>query len=175
MHKETLRKEILAKRDAASSASLSTSICTLAASLPEFLSARTVMLYLAKGSEVDTARLLALSHRMGKTICAPRITGPGEMEAAILDIRGFRRGAFGILEPLGPRTDAPDIIFVPGTVFDTKGNRIGYGKGYYDRFLQAHPAYSVGLAYACQVVDSVPTLAHDVRLCRILTEEGICL
>lgn len=175
MHKELLRAEILKKRAEVASRALSASICEKAAALPEFLAAKTVMVYLSNGSEVDTSRLIALAHMHGKAICAPRVLGPSEMEAAMLDASGFRRGAFGILEPAGNTCRDIDIIFVPGVAFDTKGNRIGYGKGYYDRFLKAQQAATVGLAYSAQVVDFVPASPYDVRLHKILTEEGVCV
>lgn len=175
MHKDVLRAEILKKRTEVASRALSAGICEKAAALPEFLAAKTVMVYLSKGSEVDTSRLIALAHMHGKAICAPRVISPTEIEAAMLDVRGFQRGTFGILEPRGKRCEEIDIIFVPGVAFDKTGNRIGYGKGYYDRFLKAQAATTVGLCYSVQVVDSIPASPHDVRLDKILTEEGVCV
>jgi len=172
MCKEALRKEILSRRRMAFSPSLSAEICERAAELEVFTAASSVMVYLSTGSEVDTSRLLALCHRSGKKIAAPRVLSGTEMEAAWLGADGLVRGAFGIWEPVGARTENVDLIFVPGVVFDKKKNRIGYGKGYYDRFLAKYRAVTVGLAFSCQIVPDIPTQAHDRSLDIILTEEG---
>ncbi len=173
MNKSQLRHEILAARKSVSSPLLSAQICDKAAALDVFRRAHTVMLYLPTGSEVDTSRLLSLSLSLGKKVCAPKVLSDTEMEARYIDRTGFRKGRFQIWEPMGPPADSIDLVFVPGAVFDPKGHRIGYGKGYYDRFLRNTAACKVGLCYACQMVPSIPAEPHDVRLDMILTEDKI--
>lgn len=175
MRKEALRKEILARRRAAFSPSLSAEICERAAALEAFRNASSVMVYFGTGSEVDTSRLLALCHRSGKKIAAPRVLNAKDMEAAWLGPGGFVRGSFGIWEPTGDVAADVDLIFVPGVVFDKNKNRIGYGKGYYDRFLEGQHAVTVGLAFSCQLVPEIPADPHDRQLDMILTEEGVYL
>ena len=173
MPKATLRKEMLEKRRLFASDEISAILCEKAAALPELQNAETVMLYLSAKSEVNTALLLSLLLREGKKVCAPRVLDDENMEAARIDESGFQKGRFGLWEPKGERQDAIDFIFVPGVAFDKQGNRLGYGKGYYDRFLAAHPAKTAGLCYSCQVVSKVPSHLHDKPLDMILTEEAI--
>ncbi len=173
MNKKELRKEILAKRRLCGSPKLSAEICDAACALPAFQKADTIFLYLATGSELSTERLLAVSRRMGKRIALPRVLDGETMEAALLDEHGLREGAFHIWEPLGPPVTDIDVAFVPGAVFDKKKNRIGYGKGYYDRFLHKHSSiYKVGLAFDFQVVDSITTDPTDIPMDILLTEMG---
>ncbi len=171
MRKEELRKAALDCRRKAHSFSVSARICRRAAALPAFRDARSVMLYISTGTEVDTALLLALCRQTGKRVSAPRVLDETSMEAAYIDAGGFTRGAFGIWEPLGEKAAEADLIFVPGVAFDKGGNRIGYGKGYYDRFLQNTNAVTVGLAYSGQIFPDIAAGPHDVRLDMILTEE----
>lgn len=173
MPKATLRKEMLQQRRLFASTEKSERICEKALLLPAVQNAKNVMVYLPSKGEVDTALLIALLLREGKNVSAPRVISDIEMEAAFIDANGFRKGAFGIWEPLGKRAEQIDVIFVPGVAFDEKRNRIGYGKGYYDRFLSLHPALTVGLAYSFQLVPALPTEAHDKPLDIILTEEAV--
>ncbi len=173
MHKSELRKEILARRKECFSPEVSALICQKAASLSAFKKANAVMLYLSNRSEVDTTRLIALSHRFGKKICFPQVLNEEKMDAVSLEGNGFSRGAFGIWEPNGIPVNSIDLIFVPGVVFDIDRNRIGYGKGYYDRFLRNSNATTIGLAFSCQIVPQIPKEPHDIQLDMILTEEGI--
>ncbi len=173
MSKTKLRKEFLEKRKAFATYNLSFDICKKAVSLPAFTEADTVMIYFASNFEVDTSYIIACAKSLGKTICAPRVLNDTDMEAAIIGEDGFCRGAFGIWEPKGPAISKVDLVFVPGVAFDKKGNRLGYGKGYYDRFLSKTSASTVGLAFSCQIAESLPCDEHDKRLDMILTEEGL--
>ncbi len=173
MSKAQLRKKGLSRRHLGYSPSLSAQICDKAATLSAFSEASSVMLYLSTGSEVNTSRLLALCRKYGKTVSAPKVINSTEMKTSVLDENGFVRGAFGIWEPTGNTPAKPDIIFVPGVVFDKSGNRIGYGKGYYDRFLKRCKAITVGLAFHCQLVPEIPAEPEDIPLDIILTEEGV--
>ena len=173
MLKDKLRKEALLRRKNAFSFSTSAEICKRATELPVFKNAKTIMVYLNSKSEVDTSLLIAEAMRQGKNVCSPVVLNATDMKAAILDGSGLVRGAFGIWEPNGHFVDDIDLIFVPGVVFDCERNRIGYGKGYYDRFLKNNEAPSIALAFSCQIVPNVPAEPHDKRPDMILTEEGI--
>ncbi len=171
MHKAALRRSMLAIRKENASAAISAAVCEKAARLDAYKLAKTIMLYVPTGSELDTARLFALAMRDGKRICLPRVLTDTAMEAAWIG-GGLKRGAFHIFEPCGARTEAIDLIFVPGVAFDIHHNRLGYGKGYYDRFLALYPdAVTVGLGYACQLIPEIPTESTDKPLSMILTEE----
>lgn len=146
---------------------------------PRFAAARTVMLYHSLPDEVDTCRLLAelpltSADFSGKTILLPRVTGETDMELRVYTgPDDTTRGAFGIMEPSGALfTDYSQITLavVPGMAFDSRGHRLGRGKGYYDRFLPLLPqAYKIGVCFPFQLVDTVPTEPTDVVM-----DEVVC-
>ncbi len=175
MNKQALRKEFLKKRAEFATNEASLKICRLATGVPQFLQAKTVMIYLSCKSEVDTSPLLEACKKAGKCVCAPVVLDDKTMIARQIDEKGLRPGRFGIPEPLGEIPDKIDLVFVPGVVFSKDGYRIGYGKGYYDRFLKTTNAVAFGLAFSFQVVDALPFEAHDIPLNAIITEEGILL
>ena len=137
--------------------------------LPQMAAAKTVMLYYSLPDEVSTHELTDRLVERGKVVVLPVVTGPAEME-----LRRYRSaddlsmGAFGIMEPTGePFTSLAeiDLAVVPGMAFDTRGNRLGRGKGYYDRFLSQLPqATKVGLCFPFQKFPGVPTDENDVRM-----------
>ncbi len=138
-----------------------------------------VMLYLGIGHEVDTQRLLehALAH--GKRVFVPRCHADGVMDAVeIFGKDDLQSGMFGILEPKDSLKKANpcelDLVIVPGVAFDRKKNRLGRGKGYYDRFLeQAKHAKTIGICRNDRLFDQVPTDAHDRKMDALITETEI--
>lgn len=139
-----------------------------------------VMLYLSMRSEVETDTLLERLRHAGKHICAPVVDTDQnrliprhiqEAETALI------RHRYGMLEP---NTACPifpiaqlQLIIVPGIAFDCKGYRLGYGKGFYDRFLASCPhAIPIGLAYQIQIVDNTFPQVWDVPVKHIFTETG---
>ena len=139
-----------------------------------------VMLYLSMRSEVETTDLLEGLLNSGKQICAPVIN----TEQVKLTPRRIQnpntelvRHRYGMLEPKDAcpifPTEHLQLIVVPGIAFDRKGYRLGYGKGFYDRFLTKCPhAVSIGLAYQIQVVEDTFPQAWDVPVQHIFTETG---
>lgn len=136
--------------------------------------ARTIMLYYSLPDEVDTHTIVDSLLMSGKTILLPRVTGESTMElrhyTGPLDLA---QGAFGIMEPTGDVfTDyaSVDLAVVPGMAFDMSGNRIGRGKGYYDRLLPLlKHAYKIGVCFPFQMVESVPHGVYDTRMDEIVT------
>ena len=139
-----------------------------------------VMLYLSMRSEVETTDLLEGLLNLGKQICAPVIN----TEQVKLTPRRIQnpntelvRHHYGMLEPndacpIFP-TEHLQLIVVPGIAFDRKGYRLGYGKGFYDRFLTKCPhAIPIGLAYQIQIVEDTFPQAWDVPVQHIFTETG---
>ncbi|HEX7386355.1 MAG TPA: 5-formyltetrahydrofolate cyclo-ligase [Castellaniella sp.] len=115
------------------------------------------------------------------TVSLPVVTGPGEpLVFREWDLEApMRTGAYGIQEPEGPEVKVPDVILVPTLGFTRKGDRLGYGGGYYDRTLAAlkssgHPLTTVGVAWACGDLsqEAYTPAAHDVRLDCVLTDKG---
>lgn len=142
--------------------------------LPEFIKAKTVMLYCGVGREPDTGPMIASALRAGKTVALPKITGPGVMEARrIYSLDQLVPGAFGIPEPSGEcEVVAPgefDLILVPGAAFSPNGCRLGRGGGYYDRYLPQTRGVKVALARKCQLTDDIPTDIHDINVDLIIT------
>lgn len=136
-----------------------------------FRHARTVLLYWPLADEVDTRPLLPAA--AGKTLLLPRVTGSATMELRLYDgPQSLAEGAFHIMEPTGRLfTDYPsvDLAIIPGMAFDAAGNRLGRGRGYYDRFLPLLPqAYKIGVCFPFQLVGSVPTEATDARMDEVI-------
>jgi 5-formyltetrahydrofolate cyclo-ligase len=140
-----------------------------------FKNAKTVMFYIAFGVEVDTEGMITAARKLGKRIAVPVLIKDGvTLRPCILeeDAR-LTRGHYGIWEPAMKRfIDAEHLglVLVPGVAFDKKGNRLGRGKGCYDRFLKKLKpnSVSIGLAFDFQILPSVPSKAHDVSVSRVL-------
>lgn len=143
-----------------------------------FLGAECISSYISIRSEVSTHGGILRAIEAGKTICSPKIFGKDLRLFRILNMaQDLLPGTFGVLEPNEACEEIslarPTLHIIPGVVFDLHGNRIGYGKGYYDRFLKKIPndAITVGLAFDCQVVDSLPSEPTDVPLKYLVTPE----
>ena len=125
--------------------------------------ASTVALFVSLSDEPQSASAIAKLSQ-SKRVVVPRIKGE-EME--FYDIsEGLQRGSFGILEPVATTPVEPneiDVMVVPGVAFTRNGARCGRGKGFYDKYLSHSDfrAYTIGVCYPCQVVDSLPTEEHD--------------
>jgi len=145
------------------------------------LAGKTAALYCALTGEVPTERIRHAYLAAGARLYYPRVTGKGTV--AFYPHRegdGWEPGPYGIPEPstpagVEPRLSGWDIIVVPGLAFDRRGNRLGHGFGYYDRFLGGLPegVPRVGLAWAGQLVPDVPVDAWDVPVHAMVTEEGV--
>jgi 5-formyltetrahydrofolate cyclo-ligase len=144
---------------------------------------RRIGLYLAMAEEIDTGPLLKLARLRGCHIALPRITSVRHDRMRFFLATGsIGRGAYGILEPRGGRmlrARELDIVFMPLVGFDALGNRIGMGRGFYDRHFahrRRHGGWRrpvlVGLAYEVQRVPSLPLAAHDVPVDAIVTESS---
>lgn len=135
--------------------------------------AKTVMMYYSLPDEVDTHEAVDMLVAMGKKVVLPVVVDDENM--VLRTYRGrndLKQGTYNIYEPAGEVfTDygSVDVVVVPGVGFDTNGNRLGRGKGYYDRFLSTIPqAYRIGMCFDFQKVDSVPTDANDVAVNEVL-------
>jgi len=137
---------------------------------------KTVALYHAMNSEMDVGPLLRALERAGHKVALPVVT----TNDAPLTFRVWtsgdplQPGGFGTSVPLDTAAEAvPDILFVPMLAYDVAGGRLGYGGGFYDRTIEALEKPAIGVAYAAQRVDSVPTGPHDRRMDWIATEQGL--
>src|SRR5215510_12069204 len=180
--KAELRRHLLVQRAALTPADIeqkSAVIAAYACSLLAFCVSPTVMVYMALPQEVQTTQIIAQARVWQKRVAVPVVQG-NSLAAVELpeDPAQLRRGRFGILEPSGIQVGIPPeeigYIIVPGIAFDHCGGRLGFGKGYYDRFLSRLPAttYRCGLAFSIQIVPCVPQTSHDVCMHGIVTEQG---
>lgn len=148
--------------------------------LPEFQNAKNVMFYASFGSEVETIDALKEAIKNGKIVAVPCTDEKEKTMVAsqIIDFGELVERNFGILEPKEKKEITPeelDIVIVPAIAFDRKGYRIGYGKGYYDRFLSklGPNTLKIGLAFDFQVVDSLPREEHDLPVDKVITEKRV--
>lgn len=141
----------------------------------EFQQAKVVGAYFAIGSEVMTELIIGRAKILNKKIALPRVE---EDKIAFYELpltNTLVKGKFGIMEPPPYKPmDTMDILVVPGIAFDKNGNRLGYGKGFYDRLLaDKRTKFSIGLAYSFQLVEILPYDLYDKRLDAIASEDGI--
>lgn len=184
--KSSLRKRILALRRAQSSRHIEKKSDNIKGELFTFSTfdeAKTILFYLAVKDEVQTEKMIEESLRKDKRVVVPFIDWqrkeilPSEIKDLAKDIK------IGILKIPQPKKNfyspfspaSIDLVIIPGVVFDRKGNRLGFGGGFYDRFLGKLSDITklVGLAFELQLVDNVPSQSHDVAVDYLITEEGI--
>ena len=182
--KREIRREMTAALAAMSPAEAeagSARTCAAAASLAEFLTAQTVMLYHPIPGELDCLPLVREAWRRGKTVLLPKVSAAERRMAAVCwrsPDDEMTAGAFGIREPARgepwPVGDL-DLVIVPVLACDRRGVRLGRGGGFYDRFLarDALRATTCGLAFARQLVDALPAEAHDVPLGIVVTDRDV--
>lgn len=139
-----------------------------------FLMASRILMYHSLPDELPTLEFIDKWHGV-KQFYLPRVNGVN-LDILPYDKSRLRLGAFHIEEPQGD--DVADVseiemIVVPAVAYDRNGNRVGRGKGYYDRLLATSRAVKVGLAYDFQVVDEIDAEPHDVRVDVVITERGV--
>lgn len=147
--------------------------------LDAFRKAGLVLFYVSMPQEVDTQRLIERTLKLGKRVAVPACDAAAA-DLGLYEVRSLgvlRPGRFGILEPEPAECEAVelsqvDLVVVPGLAFDRGKNRLGRGKGYYDRFLKrlSEGVPKVALAFDFQIVEAVPVEEHDVPLDIVLTD-----
>ena len=152
-----------------------------------FKAAQTVFVYVSFKSEVDTFKIIQKALKLGKRVAVPKVDGPVMDFYEIHSLEELFPGNFGILEPQVQDKQpvipmAGDVMLVPGAVFDRKGSRIGYGKGYYDRYWDklistyGSKPYLIALAFACQISPKkLPNEEHDKKIDCILTDRRVIM
>ena len=139
------------------------------AELDAYRRAASVMAFVAFKGEPDTDPLFARMAVDGKRLLLPRVESSGIVVAD--GTSPLVASNFGVREPTGPAIGLGeiDLVIVPGLAFTPAGDRLGYGQGYYDRFLPTVPAASVGVCFVDQLVDELPVTAHDVRVGTVIS------
>lgn len=180
--KNALRKKYLALRKSKSSEELlksSEKIIDNLCSVSEFQRAQTIMVYVSFRGEVDTHALIKKLLKQKKRVCVP-LCDESDLSMTAREITEFsdlHSGCYGILEPKDCSSvvekDDIDFIIVPGCAFSEDGHRIGYGKGYYDKFLSGARGISCGLSYDFSIADDIGAEKTDVPLNMIITQSRI--
>jgi 5-formyltetrahydrofolate cyclo-ligase len=136
---------------------------------PLFASAQHVMLFWPLPDEINTIPLIEHAHAVGKHVFLPVVVGD-DLVVKPYNPTTMQPGAFGILEPQGEPVSPTvlDVIVVPGVAFDAACNRMGRGKGFYDRLLANASVPTIGVCYAEQYYLNIPTEVHDVPLHNVL-------
>jgi 5-formyltetrahydrofolate cyclo-ligase len=180
--KEKLRKEIKEKRikqTKKENRKKSKEIKEKLFSLKQFNDAKTVLFYVSYNGEVFTHDILKEAF-IAKKVVVP-ISNKNDHSLILSEIISWddlKESSYGILEPKKDcvkevNIDEIDLIIVPGIAFDTKGNRIGHGKGYYDRLLRNTNVTKIGLAFEFQIAKEIPIGKNDVPVDLIITEKRI--
>ena len=143
-------------------------------SLSVFNEAQHILLYHSLPDEISTHQVIDHWVSMGKTIYLPVVVGD-DLVVRRYTREAMQQGEFNIMEPTGNDVDTTclQLIIVPGVAFDSKGNRLGRGKGYYDRLLSRTQATCVGVCYDCQLVDAIPAEPHDRVMHYVVTPGGV--
>lgn len=142
-----------------------------------YIKAKNIFIYLSFGSEIQTNNIITKALRDGKEVYIPKVYKKNKLMKAVRlkSFNDLKENSMGILEPIDDSNYIDkrqiDLILVPGVVFDLNGNRIGYGGGYYDRYLQdiKEIRNKVVLAYDLQIVDSINPDIHDIAFDYIIT------
>jgi 5-formyltetrahydrofolate cyclo-ligase len=183
MNKGEVRRDVLRNRRSLTAEQvrlLSAQIQDALMALPEYLSARIIASYVAKSDEVQTSAVIQSALSAGKRVLVPR-TDPVSARLHFCEIKSLdelQPGTFGVLEPPSTRRPIPldesQLVIVPVVAWDGKGQRLGYGKGFFDRELRHRGrAVCVGLAFEFQRHDTLPVTSSDVPLDIIVTEKRV--
>ena len=182
--KNQIRKNLISKRKNLSNEEVlekSKKIKNKLFNLNELKQASTILFYVSYNNEVNTHEMIKELLTGNKTIVVP-ISNKKNRSLNLSKLNKWDDlsiGSYNILEPkkdriYGVNIDSIDLIIVPGVGFDENGNRIGHGKGYYDKLLKnSKHATSIGLSFECQIVEKIPTGKYDLPVDKIVTEKRV--
>ena len=141
---------------------------------PFYQEAKTIATYLSFPHEFQTQELIEQALKDGKKVLIPKTYPKGRMDFVVYDPQQLVKTSFGLLEPQGDLevvdVSQIDLIHVPGLAFTTEGYRIGYGGGYYDRYLKHFSGNTLSTVYPCQIRDFIPE-DHDIPVQEVLVDE----
>lgn len=179
MDKEVIRQEIKQRKELLSSHEItqkSDRIQSLLFNLPFYQEAEAIFCYVSFNQEVSTTEIITKALLDGKRVYVPKILQGNMKFIEIMSLSDLVPGFFGILEPKGDKEVIPasyNFVIVPGLAFDQEGRRIGYGKGFYDRYFNLYGEerfLKVALAYDFQVYAQLQDFPKDVKMNMILTD-----
>ena len=176
MTKDILRQTMKEKRRAITPSFRKTASRRITDTVLELCkSSECVMIYMSAFKEPDTHELLKKLTELNLRVCVPvSDTNTFTITPALISsVTDIKKGAYGIYEPtdvVPVNISDIDIAFIPGIAFSKSGDRLGFGKGYYDRFLSEFHGTKAGICYDFQVLDEIPASEHDVKMDLIITE-----
>ena len=188
MTKKDIRKEVYARRSMLKEEefrmlndNLHSNIKEFFNRLDEYKNSKTLFMYSSYGKEADTNKLFDIFRYDGKQIAFPKVTIPENRQmnfVVVTDIKELSAGYKGIPEPIGncycDEISQEAIIVVPMVAFSKEGARVGYGGGYYDKFLSKYKFRKIiGIAFEFQRFDDIEKEEHDIKLDYIVTEKKI--
>ena len=175
MDKKTLRRQIRDLKRAMPEEEIllrSEKLGELFAATEAYRNAKSIYGYLPYNQEVRTVAMLQKAQQDGKRVAVPKVYGDTMRFLWLDDLSQVEKSEMGIPEPVADEPVADDetaLVLMPGVAFTEKGDRMGYGGGYYDRFLAAEPNHpTVALCYAFQMVESLPTEEFDIPVDLVL-------
>ena len=175
MDKKQLRDQIRQRKRAMTETEITEKSAALAQKFlasPLYKQAKTLYGYLPYNQEVRTVPILEQALADGKQVAVPKIYGDTMRFILLPDLSKVEKGYSGIPEPIADEPIANDetaLVLMPGLAFDPKGNRMGYGGGFYDKFLEAEPGHpTVALCYDFQMLPHLDTEAHDIPVDLVL-------
>lgn len=177
--KRLIRKQIFAARKQCSDEQIqkwSHQVTDRVTALPEFAGADRILAYADYNHEVITRYIIEEAWKAGKEVAVPKVVGKDMVFYRLTDFSQLEPGYYGIPEPArGEIVEWEDALMVmPGVAFDIKNNRVGYGGGFYDRFLEKHPGIvRLAIAFDFQILDRVPTEPTDICPQIIVTESNV--
>lgn len=155
-------------------------ICEKFLNLPEYRTAEVVFAYIDCKNEVETKKVIEQCWEDGKAIAVPKVFGEVMRYYTISSYEDLEEGYFGIMEPkheiLQEIVCDDGLMILPGLAFDGQRHRVGYGGGFYDRYLEAHPGMKkIAFAFEFQIFDQVPFEEFDIQPEKIITEKRIII
>lgn len=187
--KKEIRKEVLKRRRECPIQTRHTFSEIIAEKIvchPWFKEAESIYCYVDFDGEVETRNMIETAFKTGKQVYVPKVHGSWMQFYPVMSLNDLKPGSFGILEPVisekyqnhtkqvSSENDSAlgkALMIMPGIAFDADRNRIGYGRGYYDKYLKEHPGFrTIALAFECQIVERIPAETLDIRPQQIITE-----
>ena len=166
--------------DRAEHGKLSSSIVERILEMDEFSNASTIGVTISRFPEVDTRLLIEMAWQAGKRVAVPRcIRATRGMDFRLIEsYEQLETVYMDLLEPIVNETNAVDkddidLLIVPGVVYSQEGYRIGFGGGYYDRYLTNYQGCTLSMAFECQMDHTIPIEQHDVPVTQIITEQRV--
>ena len=175
--KRLIRKQIFAARKQCSDAQVeewSHQITDQVLKLSELVKAKHILAYADYNHEVMTRYIIEEAWKAGKEVAVPKVVGKDMIFYRLTDFSQLEPGYFGIPEPVrGEIVKWEDALMVmPGVAFDPENNRVGYGGGFYDKYLEIHPnQHAVAIAFELQMYRELPFEEHDIKPEKVVTEK----